>query len=873
MLQSYEALQQGKESSARGSRRQETGVKSVLVLGMHRSGASAVTSALSAMGLYVGAEHELTGGTREDSRDFLERRDMRLICDDLLHRSGADWWKLSDFAPDAISSEVVGNNLEAIRTLTEELDSQGNWVLKDPRLCLLLPLFRQVREASLAICVVRDPVEVAQSLKKLHGIPLHAGFALWEFYNRSMVRHVKDLNRVVVNYNRLVEDPSAEVGAVVRALWNAGIEGVDPRAGEAAVEPSLHRERDDGSGYPVLLRPNQKRLWNALSAGRLDRLSTAPSRAAILTLREYEADVADSPKHNGNVRNGYDGFPRDAWKPGQTDAERAEGSSTTSHEHGSVVANLEEFVRRQDATADEARRHFRTVGDNDAGSEDLRRPIDGRDNVLDGGEEQAAEAHGGAREQEDRLRELGSELSRRDELLAELRSELDRRQSLLDERAAALAQKEELLRDFEQTVSDRDDQLERVRAQLEQRDELVAALKADISDRQAALGDRDSRLEEAETELVARDEQFADVRAQVASRDELIADLRGDLAQRAKELEARESEIASRDERVRELDTALSEQAEQIRSLQASVGERDQQLEQLQARLTESDGELTARARVIGKRDAQLAKKDAALEDLKAAFAREQDRARALAADLADREELTAHLREDGAEQRRMLEARRAELERLDERAQELEDALTSRDEQLAERAKSLRAKEEELSALKDQYEAEAEQRASVEEQLESRVQEVVDLSQSLIQARDYRQEREQELVELRTELKAERERVEEQQAGFRFRGQEIDRLQALLADHTEGVQQRDEQIERLQLGIARHAEAIRALERRFEDEQDFTDALLSSRSWRLTKPLRVTAALGKLVRYYARRLDPVRGPALVLRRSFGRRG
>lgn len=609
MLQSYEALRQSKESSAGQVRqRRETEVKSVAVLGMHRSGISAVASALSAMGLYAGAEQE----SSDKSRGRSGQPDTTVICEDLLQRSGLDWWKLSEFVPDGIAPEAIHDNRGAIRELMDELDSHGNWALADPRLCLLLPLFREVRETSLAVCVVRDPVEVAQSLEKRNGIPLHAGFALWELYNRALIRHVRDLERVVVSYNRLMANPSAEIAAMVRGLSKVGIEGMDALAAEAAVEPSLHHERGDGSDLPVLLQPNQKRLWNALSRGRLDRLSTAPSRAAIATLREYEADAAEGRKHNGSVRSAGNGVARA--RP-EVSVEPSTGPSTTREEYPSMAAKPEELASEQGAAAYAP-------------------------------QPQETADHG--------------------------------------ERPAG----------------------------------------ADAPEIERTGG----RIEGSE----ARDESTGDGAA--------------------------------------------------------------------------------ARDRQAGIRE--------------------------LASDLAERDELIAHLRDDAAEKRRVLDARRADLARYEERLRELEEAMASRDEKLAERTASLEAREKDVALLKNRCDAEMKERAVVEEKLEERAREIMDLSQSLIQERYRRQERERGAADLRAELIAERERSEQHQARMCEQQAAIEHLQETAASYAEAVQ-----------------------------------TLLASRSWRITRPLRFAGALGRSIVHYARRLGYSRVAAYALRRFSSRRG
>ena len=63
----------------------------ILVVGMHRSGTSAVARLLNMMGAYFGPEDVDIGAGEENPKGFWERREVRKLCDDLLHSAGADW--------------------------------------------------------------------------------------------------------------------------------------------------------------------------------------------------------------------------------------------------------------------------------------------------------------------------------------------------------------------------------------------------------------------------------------------------------------------------------------------------------------------------------------------------------------------------------------------------------------------------------------------------------------------------------------------------------------------------------------------------------------------------------------------------------------
>src|SRR5690554_6491748 len=156
---------------------------SLVVLGMHRSGTSAIAGSLGLCGAWVGEQDELTEAKQESPRGFFERRDLRAICDRLLHSAGADWWKVSGFEPISIPHDALSEQSRALRKMLDELDKHGTWVVKEPRLCLLLPALRGEIADPVCIHIHRNPLEVAQSMRLRNGFGVAEGIALWETYN------------------------------------------------------------------------------------------------------------------------------------------------------------------------------------------------------------------------------------------------------------------------------------------------------------------------------------------------------------------------------------------------------------------------------------------------------------------------------------------------------------------------------------------------------------------------------------------------------------------------------------------------------------------------------------------------------------------
>lgn len=193
----------------------------LLVLGMHRSGTSAVTGALALRGVFLG--HDLMPPGPDNPKGFWEHAGVVAIHErllDALQRGWDDPRPLPEGWLDAPATAVAREQLREL--LLAEFGGQPLWAMKDPRLCRLLPLWlpllAELGISVSALMVARDPREVADSLWARNRWPEALSRELW-------VRHVSDaiadsatLTRCVLAYPRLLADPAGEIEALVDAL-------------------------------------------------------------------------------------------------------------------------------------------------------------------------------------------------------------------------------------------------------------------------------------------------------------------------------------------------------------------------------------------------------------------------------------------------------------------------------------------------------------------------------------------------------------------------------------------------------------------------------------------------------------------------------
>lgn len=222
--------------------------RGVVVLGMHRSGTSAITLLLEDLGAWGSAMPRLAAQF-DNPRGFGELSRVVRVNDELLASTGrcgvgTCWYDAVRGPPGAgysFNFDADGHAGIADRLASTVADLRGlnhgaasYWVLKDPRLCLtvgtLLPhLYDPAQEgAPVALLVYRHPVSVAKSVVKRQMPPsmtLEYAVRMWEVYTVAALQQTYDakMKLVVLRYELLVQQPQTAVPALIEGLRNAGV--------------------------------------------------------------------------------------------------------------------------------------------------------------------------------------------------------------------------------------------------------------------------------------------------------------------------------------------------------------------------------------------------------------------------------------------------------------------------------------------------------------------------------------------------------------------------------------------------------------------------------------------------------------------------
>jgi hypothetical protein len=179
----------------------------VVVLGMHRSGTSAVTNLLHTIGLSCGPAGALLGPDQWNRSGYWEVRTLTAFNEALLRAAGGSEIVPPDPAHDWQDRRQLAGAEQVAGELWQSVFPDDNFAWKDPRTCLTMPFWDGVLpQATVAVLVIRNPLEIVDSLQQRDGRdPVHA-LALWERYTRAALATASARPAAVVHYADLVDD-------------------------------------------------------------------------------------------------------------------------------------------------------------------------------------------------------------------------------------------------------------------------------------------------------------------------------------------------------------------------------------------------------------------------------------------------------------------------------------------------------------------------------------------------------------------------------------------------------------------------------------------------------------------------------------------
>ena len=767
----------------------------LLALGMHRSGTSALSGMLQALGCDGPATPMKPDNT--NPKGFFESVLLYKLHDEILASAGSSWHDYRPFPEVWVQSPKGDEYRDRLRTVIEsEYGMSHLFVVKDPRLCRLLPFWIEVLEdmgiQPLVVHTHRNPREVAASLHARNGFDPAYGSLLWLRHVLDAEAASRDLPRVFTSYDKLLADwqgVAARMGTGLGIVWPR-FSPANATELQSFISPELQHQR--------------------LPAGQVlhDHLTSAWIRDTFATLEGW-ADGDDKPADQArldDIRRAFDAstmvFGSLVHREGEALVTERDGARARVK---STEAQLAERAKALEAAEAALAEKTKAI-------EALTAERDGARARVKGTEAQVAERAKALAAAEAVLAEKAKAIealtAERDGARARVKgteAQVAERAKALEAAEAALAARAETLdvvtaeRDAaraevakaEAVLAARAKELDALAAE---RDAARASVQSDLTELQSALAQRRAEIDDGRAELAA---MTATAQEAEARRKELEDDLRRQVDKVATHVQAalrRDADLAKLSVMVVAHQRTAENAQERQRALEAEAAQR---MAELAGQKTDLDATRKSLAATNGR--------------LQEVAAESQERAALITRLIKDRDRLRTDL--EGAEaiqapQKGDLDAARQALTEVQERQRALKAEAAQRMADIAARSAEADEAQTELAiARKALFEVET-WRKELETQL-------TDQSAQAAQRAAERAARSAEADEAQTELAIARKSLFEVETWRK-------KLETQLTDQS-----------------ARYVADLAAQNARLAEVDAYKTSLINSTSWRLTGPLR----------------------------------
>jgi len=196
--------------------------KLIVVLGMHRSGTSAVTRGLVVAGVSLG-DRLMPAAEGNNQKGFWEDIDFNELNIEILNCLNGNWDFLTDISQSNIQLlREIGFFEKAKELIKQKVSIHPIYGLKDPRMARLMPFWREVfNELDISvfyIIAIRNPLSVVHSLAKRDQLTNEKSYLLWLVHVISILVNCDLNNSLVIDYDQLMASPIDQLNRISEFL-------------------------------------------------------------------------------------------------------------------------------------------------------------------------------------------------------------------------------------------------------------------------------------------------------------------------------------------------------------------------------------------------------------------------------------------------------------------------------------------------------------------------------------------------------------------------------------------------------------------------------------------------------------------------------
>lgn len=881
-------LEQSEPASGK-VQRQRVGV---LVLGMHRSGTSLLSRLLSLYGCDLPSN--LLPANEANSEGYWESAAVVAFNDALLTSGGSKWHDWLGFNPGWYGSPKKDEYLYRARDILKaEFGGSGLFVLKDPRICRLVPFWLEVLEQEgiepAIVLPIRHPAMVARSLAMRDSIAPAIGQLLWLRHVLEAEAATRGRRRTILTFTQLLEDWPTLPERMSSAL---GVQW--PRIGQVSraeqagfINPAMAHSEAALQNHPQSqnLSAGVVQTW-AILADWAETGEKTSDHAALDVLREQldrageitgEAIISSMNAHwlSLEKEQQVDALNGQLTQlTTQLDSQRAEHErlhhflEQAREDDRADSEALRQTLRQEEDQLAQARARIAEARDKAAAMEaDVRQLTEQLDETSASHEDERRHmademqlAHLAITEKEQALMAAHARIEESEQKLALMEGQVSLLATEMDATRAAIAQKEEALR--------------LAQAQLEQADEKsvsleseISALSANLEKAQAAITDKDhvlnaarsqfeekaaifaTQLEEAQAVAKIADEEKRQLRQNVDALSEELVKTQAS----AQRVEADRNRLAERSD---QLQAKLSVTQSNLQQRYAELDQLRHDLEQMQdAERRQSEQNALLQTEITGARE-----RIAASEQYVVAIREELEATRTRLDAMIAR---NIRLEQDAASLRGQIDIVEAARDDANQRNRKLENAVdTLRMQDL--RVARLTEEVQNARALADQARREARDYAQAAEYSSSHArqyeEEIARLRDDAAEAHARSLGMTDQVRMLASELEETRHRAEADHAAHARLNHDLVQQRD---DHESALRDMRAQADILQRKIERQAQEHHLANQQLFDEKRFAQATFEQQQWLLA----VNQAMIEPGRWWVQFLPPSYRERMVRRR------
>lgn len=494
-----------------------------LILGMHRSGTSALAGVLTKLGCKAPV-HEMPA-SKGNAKGFFESIPIRDLNDEILASAGSSWDDVTCFPDSWLQSAPAGEFLDrAAAILEQEFGNAQLFVLKDPRICRLVPFWIRALETfgctAKPIITLRNPLEVGRSLRAKKGFEEPLSQLIWLRYTLDAEAETRGRIRFFTTFEQLLEGWGAVAEAAqdkLQLVWPKPIANVEIDVEKFLADDLRHQKESSNraltsSLLPQWLRQTYEILGNWARNGersedypQLDRIraefDTASNAFARIvraernktadvkeTLRQLQSQCADL-QARADQANAIE-KERDALR--QRDTGLTAELEDAKARSGAFEAECKDLQARIDAAETQRREFEARVLHQDEEREALQQKL-------------TAVAESSERQRDDHAKAMAEQ------------------KTVSEQAQASLAAAEQRLQDAKDALQQQRRRSTLLDAERQRAQDVVDALGAELAEAQAESAASRSRRKEMARVITNREEKIAALRQELQARYEELS--------------------------------------------------------------------------------------------------------------------------------------------------------------------------------------------------------------------------------------------------------------------------------------------------------------------------------------------------------------